>query len=84
MITTGLTKHIIAVVRNTVKGIINISYKAIIKVLIKTYFKVITKKSTIFIKNQIASQLNTPLINKKRHIISSIKVQKILKIIKSQ
>jgi hypothetical protein len=40
-----------AVVENTVKGIINISYKAIIKILIEVYFKVITKRSTIFIKN---------------------------------
>ena len=49
MITTRLTKYIIAVVGNTVKGINNINYKAIIKVFIKVYFKVITKRSVIFV-----------------------------------
>ena len=44
-----------AVVGNIKKGIININYKATIEVLIEAYFKVITKKSTIFVKNQIAS-----------------------------
>jgi hypothetical protein len=33
------------------EGIININYKAIIEVLIEVYFKVITKRSTIFVKN---------------------------------
>ena len=51
MITTRLTKYIIAIVGNTVKGIININYKAIIEVLIEVYFKVITKRSTIFIES---------------------------------
>ena len=37
-----------AVVGNTVKGIININYKVIIK---EIYFKIIIKRSTIFIKN---------------------------------
>ena len=37
-----------AVIGNTVKGIININYKAIIE---KVYFKIITKKSTIFIRS---------------------------------
>ena len=41
----------VAVIGNREKGIININYKAIIKVLIKIYFKVIAKKSTIFIKS---------------------------------
>ena len=33
------------------KGIININDKVIIKVFIEIYFKVITKRSTIFIKS---------------------------------
>ena len=74
MITTRLTKHMVAVVGNIVKGIINIDYKAIIKVLIEVYFKLITKKSIIFIRSQIASQLDTPLISERRYIISFIKV----------
>ena len=48
MITTRLTKYIVAVVGNTVKGIININHKAIIE---EVYFKIIIKKSTIFIKS---------------------------------
>ena len=54
MITTGLIKHIVAVVGNTEEGTININYKAIVEVLIEVYFKVITRRSTIFIKSQIA------------------------------
>jgi len=45
----------VAVVRNIVKSIININYKAIIEVLVEVYFKVIIKKSTIFIRSQITS-----------------------------
>ena len=41
----------VAVVGNTVKGIININYKAIIKVLIEVYFEVITRRNTIFIRS---------------------------------
>ena len=55
MIITRLTKHIVAIVGNTAKGTINISYKAIIEVFIKVYFKIITKRSIIFIGSQIAS-----------------------------
>ena len=51
MITTKLTEHIIAVVGNIAKGIINISYKTIIKVLIEVHFKVITRRSVTFIKS---------------------------------
>jgi len=40
-----------AVVGNIVKGIININYKVIIEVLIEVYFKVITKRSAIFIRS---------------------------------
>ena len=63
-----------AIIGNTAKGIINISYKAIIEVFIEVYFKVITRRSTIFIKSQIVSQLDTPLIGEGRYIISFIKV----------
>jgi len=40
-----------AVVRNTVKGIINVDYKVIIEVLIEVYFKVITRRSATFIRS---------------------------------
>ena len=49
MITTRLIKYIVAVVGNIKEGIINIDYKAIIEVLVKVYFKVIAKRSAIFI-----------------------------------
>ena len=51
MIITGLIKHIVAVVGNIVKGIINVDYKAIIKVLVEVYFKVITKRSAMFVRS---------------------------------
>ena len=60
----------VAVVGNMAEGIININHKAIIEV----YFKVIARRSTTFVRNQIASQLDTPLISKRRHIISSVRV----------
>ena len=44
-----------AVVKNIVKGTINVNYKAIIEVFIEVYFKVITRKNAIFIRNQIIS-----------------------------
>jgi len=44
----------VAVVGNTAKGTINVNYKAIMEVLVEVYFKVITKRSAIFIKSQIA------------------------------
>ena len=59
MIITRLIKHIVDIVGNTVKGIINTNYKAIIEVFIKVYFKVIARRNAIFIRNQIASQLST-------------------------
>ena len=43
-----------AIVGNMEEGIININYKAIMEVLIEVYFKVITKRSVIFIRSQIA------------------------------
>ena len=55
MIITRLIKYIVAVVGNIEKGTNNINYKAIIKVFMEIYFKVIAKKSTIFIGSQIIS-----------------------------
>ena len=48
-----------AAVGNTVEGTINTNYKAIVEVFIEVYFKVITKKNVMFIRSQIASQLDT-------------------------
>jgi len=44
-----------AVVGDTVEGIISVNYKVIIEVLIEVYFKVIARRSAIFIRSQIAS-----------------------------
>ena len=44
-----------AIVGNTEKSIINVNYKVIIEVLIEVYFKVIARRSTTFIRSQIAS-----------------------------
>jgi len=52
-ITTGLIKYIVAVVGNTVEGIIN-NYKVKVEVLMEVHFKVITRKSAMFVRNQIA------------------------------
>jgi len=41
----------VAIVGNIEKGIININYKATIEVLIEVYFKVIARRSAIFIKS---------------------------------
>ena len=41
----------VAVVGNIVEGIININYKVIMEVLIEIYFKVIARKSAIFIRS---------------------------------
>ena len=40
-----------AVVGNTVKGIINVDYKAIMEVFIEVYFKVIARRNAIFIRS---------------------------------
>ena len=40
-----------AIVGNTVEGIININYKAIINILIEIYFEVIAKRNAIFIRS---------------------------------
>jgi len=44
----------VAIVGNTVEGIIN-DYKVKVEVLIEAYFKVIAKRSAIFIRNRITS-----------------------------
>jgi len=41
----------VAMVGNIEEGIINVNYKATVEVLIEVYFKVITKRSTMFIKS---------------------------------
>ena len=64
----------VAVVGNIVEGIININYKAIMEVLMEVYFKVIAKRSAMFIRSQITSQLGILLISERRHIISFAKV----------
>ena len=51
IITTELIKYIVAIVGNTVKGIININYKAIIEALIKVYSEVIAKRNAISIRS---------------------------------
>ena len=43
-----------AVVGNIVEGIIN-NYKVKVEVLIEVYFKVIARRSAMFIRNQITS-----------------------------
>ena len=81
--TIRLIKHIVAVVGNIIKNIINIDYKAIVKVFMEVHFKIIAKKNIIFVKSQITNQLSIFLINKRRYITSFIKIQKMSKIIKS-
>ena len=41
----------VARVGDIAEGIININYKAIIEVLVEVYFKVIAKRSAIFVRN---------------------------------
>ena len=41
----------VAVVEDTVEDIINVDYKAIMEVLVEVYFKVIARKSAIFIRS---------------------------------
>ena len=40
-----------AIVGNIVKGTINVNYKAIMEVLMEVYFKVIARRSAIFIRS---------------------------------
>ena len=51
MIITRLIKYIVAVVGNIEEGITNIDYKVIVEVLMEVYFKVITRRSAIFIRS---------------------------------
>jgi len=51
MIITRLIEYIVAVVGNTEEGIINIDYKATVEVLIEVHFKVIARRSAIFIRS---------------------------------
>jgi len=55
MITTGLIEHIVAVVGNTEEGTINVNYKVTVEVPVEVHFKVIARRSAIFIRSQIAS-----------------------------
>jgi len=55
MIITGLIKHIVAIVGNTEEGIINVNYKATVEVLVEVYFKVIARRSAMFVRSQIVS-----------------------------
>jgi len=41
----------VAVVGNIKEGIINVNYKAIVEVLVEVHFKVIAKRSAIFIRS---------------------------------
>ena len=41
----------VAVVGNIVKGIINVDYKAIVEVLIEVYFKIIARRSAMFVRS---------------------------------
>jgi len=50
MIITRLIKYIIARVGDTVEGIINVNYKAIVEVLIEVYLKTINRRNTTFIR----------------------------------
>jgi len=51
MIITGLIKHIVAIVGNIKKGIINVNYKVTVEVLMEVHFKVIARRSAMFIKS---------------------------------
>ena len=55
MITTKLIEYIVAGVGNITKGIINVDHKVIVEVFMEVHFEVITKKSAMFMRNQITS-----------------------------
>jgi len=55
MIITRLIKYIVAVIGNIKEGTININYKATVEVPGEVHFKVIARRSAIFIRSQIAS-----------------------------
>jgi len=44
----------VARVGDTVEGMINVDYKAIIEVLVEVYLKIINRRNAIFIRSQIA------------------------------
>jgi len=41
----------VAIVGNITEGTINVDYKAIVEVLMEVYFKVITKRSAMFVRS---------------------------------
>ena len=45
----------VAVVGNTEEGIINVNYKATVEVLMEVHFKVIARRSAMFVRSQITS-----------------------------
>ena len=45
----------VAAVVNTIEGIINANYKAIVEVFIEVYFKVIARRNAMFVRSQITS-----------------------------
>jgi len=55
MIITGLTVYIVAIVGDIVEGTINVNYKVIMEVLIEVHFKVIARRSAMFVRSQITS-----------------------------
>ena len=55
MIITGPIKHMVAVVGNIVKGMININYKVIIEALVEVYSEVIAKRNAMSVRSQIAN-----------------------------
>ena len=81
-IITRLIEYIVAVVGDTVKGIINVDYKAIVEVLAEVYFETIGRRSTMFIRSQIAGQIDTLLTSERRHIISFDRVRETSEIVR--
>jgi len=45
----------VAIVGNMEEGIINVNYKVTVEVLVEVYFKVIARRSAMFVRSQIAS-----------------------------
>ena len=73
----------VAVVGNTEEGTTNVDHKAIVEVLVEVRFEVIARRSATFVRSQIAGQLDTPLMNERRHITSSVRVQETSEIVRS-
>jgi len=44
----------VVIAGDTVEGIINVNYKAIVEVLMEVYFATIGRRNAIFIRSQIA------------------------------